>query len=76
MSVLVDQYKAQTVAYFAIHSYSQLWMWPWGYTTALPPNAAQLQTLSNAALAAIKDTNGLTFVQGSIANAICKLHYH
>jgi len=72
MSDVVNQYKANTVAYFAIHSYSQLWMWPWGYTTSLPPNSAELTTLSNAALAAIKATNGLDFVQGSIANAICE----
>ena len=28
-----------------IHSYSQLVLWPWGYTTQVPPNGIQLQTL-------------------------------
>jgi len=70
MSDLINQYKAQTVAYFAIHSYSQLWMWPWGDTTVLPPNAHQLYALSNAALAAIKATTGLDFEQGPIATAV------
>jgi hypothetical protein len=28
-----------------IHSYSQLVLWPWGYTTTVAPNGIQLQTL-------------------------------
>lgn len=28
-----------------IHSYSQLVLWPWGYTTQVAPNGIQLQTL-------------------------------
>jgi carboxypeptidase T len=28
-----------------IHSYSQLVLWPWGYTTQVAPNGTQLQTL-------------------------------
>ena len=27
-----------------VHSYSQLVLWPWGYTSSLPPNATALQT--------------------------------
>ena len=28
-----------------IHSYSQLVLWPWGYTTTVAPNGVQMQTL-------------------------------
>ena len=28
-----------------IHSYSELVLWPWGFTASLPPNSTQLQTL-------------------------------
>ena len=72
MSELVNQYKTQTVAYFAIHSYSQLWMYPYGYKTALPTNAAKLKEISQAGIAAIKATGGLTFTEGPIATAICE----
>ncbi|MEE3328441.1 MAG: M14 family zinc carboxypeptidase [Myxococcota bacterium] len=28
-----------------VHSYGELWLWPWGYTTGLAPNSDGLQTL-------------------------------
>jgi hypothetical protein len=34
--------RGNIAAYFAIHSFSQLWMYPYGYTNALPPNNRQL----------------------------------
>jgi hypothetical protein len=41
MSELIAK-ESDIAAYFAIHSYSQIWMYPWGYTTSLPPNNALL----------------------------------
>ncbi|MDZ7296262.1 MAG: M14 family metallopeptidase, partial [candidate division KSB1 bacterium] len=34
-----------TGVYIDLHSYSQLVLWPWGYTSAVAPNGTQLQTL-------------------------------
>jgi len=34
-----------TGVYLDIHSYGQLVLWPWGYTSSKPPNGTQLQTL-------------------------------
>jgi carboxypeptidase T len=34
-----------TGVFITLHSYSQLVLWPWGWTTALAPNYTQLQTL-------------------------------
>ncbi|KAH9388434.1 carbamoyl-phosphate synthase (glutamine-hydrolyzing) cpa2 [Tyrophagus putrescentiae] len=70
LSELVNQFKAQAVAYFAIHSYSQKWMYPYGYKTALPANAAKLKEISQAGIAAIKAVNNLTFIEGPHATAI------
>ena len=42
MSQLINQYKGNIGAYFAVHSYSQLWMYPWGYTYSLTSNSADL----------------------------------
>jgi len=58
--------------YTNFHSYSQLWMSPFGYTTKLPPTKdynAQTE-LGKAAVAAIKKTHGLTYQEGPIATTI------
>ena len=34
-----------TGLFMDIHSYGQLVLWPWGFSTTPPPNAAELQTL-------------------------------
>jgi carboxypeptidase T len=34
-----------TGVYLDLHSYSNLVIWPWGYTSTLPPNSSGLQTL-------------------------------
>jgi PKD repeat protein len=34
-----------TGIYLDIHSYSQLVLWPWGFTSTVPPNGTALQTL-------------------------------
>jgi len=43
------------------HSYSQLILRPWGWTTAPPPNNAYLTTLGNNLKAAIKRTHNLDY---------------
>ena len=74
MADLVANRAGNIAAYFAIHSYSQLWMYPYGYKNALPSNSKQLETLSAAAVKAVKNTNGLTFQAGPIASTIC-IHF-
>jgi len=34
--------------YLAIHSYSQVWLTPWGWTSDLPPNYSDLVTILKA----------------------------
>ncbi|CAG2116740.1 unnamed protein product [Medioppia subpectinata] len=70
MADLVKTKAATTAAYVSVHSYSQLWMYPWGYKSANPPNKARLDELSAAGTAAIKATDGRTFKYGTIANTI------
>lgn len=60
--------------YINFHSYSQLFMSPYGYTTALPP-ASDLKTqteLGQAFVAAIKATHGKTYIEGPVATTIYK----
>jgi len=54
------------------HSYSQLWMGPWGYTFSTPPAAdfAKQQEAGKLAAAAIQKTHGLRYGQGPVASTI------
>jgi len=70
MSNFMSRNKGNIAAYYAIHSYSQLWMYPYGYTNSKPSNSAVLDANSAIAVAAIKAANGLTFDKGPIATTI------
>jgi hypothetical protein len=52
------------------HAYGNMWMHPWGYTTALPTAEPQMRANGNAAVTAIRGVNGLSFAMGSIARVI------
>jgi murein tripeptide amidase MpaA len=53
------------------HSYSQLFMTPYGYTcTKLAPKNAELQALARGAVAAIKAVHGVSFDYGPICTTI------
>ncbi|CAO2652034.1 Nn.00g003170.m01.CDS01 [Neocucurbitaria sp. VM-36] len=57
--------------YMDIHSYSQLWMYPYGYTcSGVVPNAAKYESLTKGAIAAVKAVHGVTFTGGPICNTI------
>ena len=57
--------------YIDIHAYSQLLMYPYGYTcSGVVPEAAKLESLTKGAVAAIKAVHGTSFVQGPICNTI------
>jgi murein tripeptide amidase MpaA len=57
--------------YMDIHSYSQLWMYPYGYTcSGVLPEAAQNQNLTEGAIAAVKAVHGTVFEGGPICNTI------
>jgi carboxypeptidase A4 len=54
-----------------IHSYSQLWMYPYGYTcSGAIPTAAKNKALTNGAIAAVKAVHGTVFTGGPICNTI------
>ncbi|CAG2173201.1 unnamed protein product, partial [Oppiella nova] len=67
-SELVATRKGRIAAYFAFHSYSQYWMYPYGYKHALPANVNELEKLSAAAVKAIQATHSLQFKKGNIAD--------
>lgn len=38
----LQAHRGQIAAYFSLHAYSQLWMYPYGYSTKLPKTNARL----------------------------------
>ncbi|MBL9030703.1 MAG: hypothetical protein JNM80_03230 [Phycisphaerae bacterium] len=56
--------------YIDIHSYSQLIMSPWAYTSALPPNHAVFQQLNAAMAQAVFNTHGKVYTFGPIYTTI------
>lgn len=56
--------------YLTFHSYSQLWMYPWGYTTALPSDWKDLDDLAQYAVGALTAVHGTRYEIGSSTNTI------
>lgn len=62
----------QIRVYISLHSYSQLLMFPWGYTHALPADNNDLSAIALAAVEAAGKRYGTKFRHGPIAKTICK----
>lgn len=58
------------VAYCDIHSYSQLVMWPWGYTSELPPDQEEYSLIGETMVDLIRDVHGKEYTPGPIYSTI------
>lgn len=63
----------RTAAYVTVHSYGQYWLYPWGYTTDVTKNHANLAEVAEAAVTALAKTHGINYTFGTAAQALCKL---
>jgi len=58
--------KDHLKAYITLHSYSQLWMYSYGYKDhTYPPDVAELKALAEESVAALKAVHGKTYEIGS-----------
>ncbi|GIY94709.1 carboxypeptidase A1 [Caerostris extrusa] len=57
-------------AYFTLHSYSQLWMTPYGHSREIPPDYQDQMKALQAAANAIASVHGQYYRHGTIANTI------
>ncbi|KAK7082274.1 hypothetical protein SK128_016692 [Halocaridina rubra] len=64
------KYQDTLVAYLTFHSYSQLWMYPWGYTTDLPSDWQELDSLAQDAVSALTGVHGTSYDIGSSTNIL------
>jgi len=62
--------EGRLIAFVDIHSYGGMWMSPWGYTTALPPDYAAMDASMRAVAPAIRAINGRTYAIGTSARVI------
>ncbi|NXM30797.1 CBPA1 Carboxypeptidase, partial [Oxyruncus cristatus] len=71
---IVDFVKAHgnIKAFVSIHSYSQLLLYPYGYTTTPVPDQQELHELSAKAVAALSSLYGTNYKYGSIITTIYK----
>jgi len=62
--------RGNVLGYIDFHSYSQLWMTPWGYTSALPQNYPDLLQAAKECVTALESVYGTKYQYGNIANTI------
>ncbi|XP_015684944.1 carboxypeptidase A1-like [Protobothrops mucrosquamatus] len=61
-------------AFVSIHSYSQLLLYPYGYTKEKAADHLELDALAKKAVAALESVHGTKYTYGSIITTICKSH--
>ncbi|KAI9560986.1 hypothetical protein GHT06_011942 [Daphnia sinensis] len=62
--------SGRVVAAVSIHSYSQLWMSPYGYQSVLPADYAEMYRVMTISVNALTATYGTPFQYGNIADTI------
>jgi len=60
----IAQHKSNLAAYIDIHSFSQLWMTPWGYTKSYPKDYTELARVSKIAVDALENVHGTQYRYG------------
>jgi murein tripeptide amidase MpaA len=68
MENYAKEYRIKT--YISLHSYSQLYMFPYGYTTEKVSNYDDLMSIGQEAVKAIKETHGQDYEVGSSIDII------
>ncbi|KAG8180463.1 hypothetical protein JTE90_001996 [Oedothorax gibbosus] len=70
VSDFILQRKEVFSAYLAVHSYSQLWLTPWGWTSALPPHYDDMIKVAKEAVKALSEVHGTKYRVGSSTNLL------
>lgn len=61
----------RTPIYLALHSYGQYFLTPWGYTSDLPEDYAQLEELAMRAIEKLTAVSGTKYKFGTSTNMLC-----
>jgi len=60
----------RVAGYMDIHSYSQLFMSPWGYSSSYPPDYSKMQAVMNPLVAEMREVHGRSYRSGSIGSIL------
>jgi len=70
VTAYINNIKPRVKAYFAVHSYGQYWLYPWGWTSALTPDDTELKRIGNVALSALTGKYGTRYTIGTSTNVL------
>nr|XP_022345038.1 carboxypeptidase B-like [Crassostrea virginica] len=62
--------RQNMMAYLTYHSYGQMWLYPWGYTSALPADWQDLDAAAKVGTSALSHLYGTNYVVGSSTNVL------
>ncbi|XP_048760855.1 carboxypeptidase B-like [Ostrea edulis] len=62
--------KQNMIAYLTYHSYGQMWLYPWGYTSAFPQDWRELEAAAKAGTSALAQLYGSNYIVGSSTNVL------
>ena len=71
MANYIMKYKGRWAAYLSYHSYSQLILTPWGYTSKYPENYKELMRVAKYGLDAFR-LRGSEYTAGTATNVLCE----
>jgi hypothetical protein len=66
----LTQHKNTIVSYFDIHTYSEDFMFPFGYAEVYPQDLTKIRNVATSAVNAVNSVNGEQFVSGSITDIV------
>ncbi|GFS96419.1 carboxypeptidase B [Nephila pilipes] len=72
MKKIITRHRKNLFAYFSIHSFSSLWMTPYGKKDSLPSDFYELKRVAQIGAKAIKKVDGTVYRVGNIAEMIYK----
>lgn len=67
-----QNHNVSWAAYITLHSYSQLWLSPWGYTMVPPEDHQEVLQVAKDAVAELKSYFNTSYVVGNSGAALCK----
>ncbi|KAF2896455.1 hypothetical protein ILUMI_09720 [Ignelater luminosus] len=70
LSNYISQNKNRIKLYLTLHSFGQLILYPWGYTSELPRDNEELLSLGEAVAESIKNVSGTNYIVGSSTNIL------
>ncbi|XP_076334627.1 carboxypeptidase B-like isoform X2 [Tachypleus tridentatus] len=70
----IFDHKKRVKLFLTLHSYSQMWLTPWGWTNELPSDYTDQVKIGTVAVRALRSLYGTSFKIGSTSELLCQSH--